>query len=210
MPVYLRNTKPIRASLDHLLVNDCVFAASGLTHDHVTATRDDFDLPSLAQTIVGQQLSTKAAATIWGRVAAAIDIHDPQSYLAATHDELRALGLSSQKVKYFHGLAEAVRDDKLDFAALKRASNDDVIAALTSLKGFGVWSAQMMLIFALARPDVWPSGDLGVQEGLRMYRKLKERPDAKATEQYGLKKFGPHTSAAALLLWRLKDGPKKS
>lgn len=204
----LRHDPVIMQSIDHLLSHDRVLASSGLMAEHVTARRDGFDLPSLAQTIVGQQLSTKAAATIWARVADAFDVRDPRAYLAMSHDELRALGLSAQKVKYVHGLAQAVLDDHLDFKSLKRADDAAVIAALTSLKGFGVWSAQMMLIFSLVRPHVWPSGDLGIQEGLRLYRKLKDRPDAVATERYGSKKFAGHETAAALLLWRLKDGPR--
>lgn len=206
MPKFLRQHPAIHASLDHLLTNDRVFAASNLTPDDVTATQDDFNMTSLVQTIVGQQLSVKAAATIWGRVAAAVDVTDPRAILGTAPDDLRALGLSYNKIKYVHGIAQATLDGSLDFKALKKADNDTVIAALTALKGFGVWSAHMVLIFALCRPDIWPAGDLGVQSGLQIYRKLKERPDQKATHTYGLRKFGPaHHTAAALLLWRLKD-----
>lgn len=206
MPTLLRNHPPIRAGLDHFLNNDKRFAASGLTPEDVRAHLDpDLTLASLAETIVGQQLSVKAAATIWGRVAKAIDVNDPAAWNAMTDEELRALGLSFQKIKYIRGLAQAIAQEKIDLKWVKRAPDDDAIAALTSLKGFGVWSAQMILIFTLGRPDVWPAGDLGVQEGLRLYRKLKDRPDAAATEKYGRKRFAPHASAAALLLWRLKD-----
>jgi DNA-3-methyladenine glycosylase II len=135
-------------------------------------------------------------------------VNDPRAILAMPDDDLRSCGLSFQKIKYIRGLADAVANDQIDFRALKRAPDDQVIAVLTSLKGFGVWSAQMILIFTLARPNVWPAGDLGVQEGLRLYRRLPDRPTAKETESYGLKKFTPHASAAALLLWRLKDRPK--
>ena len=205
----LRAHPAIKSSLEHLLENDARFAGAGLALADVSATRGRFDLPALTETIVGQQLSTKAAATIWGRVVAALDVSDPRAYLSMTPEAFRALGVSNQKTRYIHGIAQAVSDGTIDLARLKRARNDDVIAALTSLKGFGLWSAQMMLIFALARPDVWPAGDLGVQEGLRLYRRLSDRPDARATQTYGLKKFGDHTTAAALLLWRLKDKPKQ-
>lgn len=206
MPRLLRSHPSIKAGLDHWLTNDKRFATSGLTIDDVTARMDDdLSFTCLAETICGQQLSVKAAATIWGRVCAAVDVNDPRAVMAARDDDLRALGLSYQKIKYIRGLADAVAGDQIDFRAIKRAPDEDVIAALTSLKGFGVWSAQMILIFTLGRPNVWPAGDLGVQEGLRLYRKLKDRPTAKETETYGLKKFTPFASAAALLLWRLKD-----
>ncbi len=206
MPKLLNTHKPIREGLDHWLINDRRFAASGLTIDDVTATLDDeLSFSSLAETIVGQQLSVKAAATIWGRVKNAVDVNDPRAWADISDEDLRALGLSFQKIKYVRGLSDAVARDQIDFKALRCASDTDVIAALTSLKGFGIWSAQMILIFTLGRPDVWPAGDLGVQEGLRLYRKLKDRPDARATDAYGRKRFSPHASSAALLLWRLKD-----
>lgn len=209
MPKLLRAHPAIKPGLDHWLTNDKRFAASGLSVDDVTARMDDdLSFTCLAETICGQQLSVKAAATIWGRVKNALDVNDPRAVMAARDDDLRALGLSHQKIKYIQGLADAVANDRIDFRALKRAPDADVIAALTSLKGFGLWSAQMILIFTLGRPNVWPSGDLGVQEGLRLYRKIKDRPTPKETETYGLKKFTPHASAAALLLWRLKDRPK--
>ncbi len=206
MPKLLRTHKPIRDGLDHWLTNDRRFAASGLTVDDVTATLDDeLSLSGLAETIVGQQLSVKAAATIWGRVKNAVDVNDPRAWAVMRDEDLRAFGLSFQKIKYVRGLADAVARDQIDFKALRRAPDTDVIVALTSLKGFGIWSAQMILIFTLGRPDVWPAGDLGVQEGLRLYRKLKDRPDARDTDAYGRKRFSPHASSAALLLWRLKD-----
>lgn len=205
MPQLLRNVPALRDSIDYLLEHDRVLSASGLTRDDVTATRHEFTFPALIKAIVGQQLSVKAAATIWGRVTAGVDIHDPRAVFNMPADDLRAMGLSFSKIKYVQGVAAAVVDERLDLQALARADNDTVITALTSLKGFGVWSAQMVLIFALARPDVWPAGDLGVQSGLQIYRRLKERPDQKATAAYGARKFGEHSSAAALLLWRLKD-----
>lgn len=206
MPRLLRDHPAIRPGLEHWLGDDKRFAASGLTLNDVTAHQDaDLTLSTLAETIVGQQLSVKAAATIWGRVKNGLDVNDPRAWLAAPDETLRGHGLSFQKINYARGLAQAVADEAIDLKWVKRANDDDAIAALTSLKGFGVWSAQMILIFSLARPNIWPAGDLGVQEGLRLYRKLKDRPDQGTTQKYGEKRFAPHASAAALLLWRLKD-----
>lgn len=205
MALLLRDHPVIGPSIDHLLGRDPVFSVSTLTRDHVTATTAEFNLPALARVIVGQQLSTKAANTIWSRVAAALDTSDPRAYLAMAHDDLRALGLSTQKVKYTRALAQAVHEEKLDFAALMRADNETVITTLTALPGFGPWSAQMILIFAFGRPDVWPAGDLGVREGLRLYRNEVERLPEKEAACVGPLLFGSHLSAAALLLWRLKD-----
>lgn len=203
---FLRDHPAIAPGLDHWLSQDRRFGASGLSVTDVTATVDrDLTLAALAETIVSQQLSVKAAATIWSRVCAVLDVNDPDAWMRHTDDDLRALGVSFQKIGYLRGLAQAVAARDLDLSFVKRAGNDDAIAALTSIKGFGRWSAQMILIFTLARPDIWPSGDLGVQEGLRLYRKLPERPTAQETEIYGARYFGLHLTAAALLLWRLKD-----
>lgn len=161
----------------------------------------------LARIIAGQQLSTRAAATIWDRVLTACGEPEPESYLALPEDALRAAGLSRQKIGYIRGLAEAVLSGALrpqDFAAMDDAG---VEAAITALKGFGPWSAQMALMFGLARPDVWPAGDLGIQTGMQRYLGLAARPGFEETRGHG-DRFAPRRTAASLLLWSLKDAGK--
>ncbi|MFP4209246.1 MAG: DNA-3-methyladenine glycosylase family protein, partial [Wenzhouxiangella sp.] len=127
--------------------------------------------------IVGQQLSVKAAATIFGRIESALAGQiEPQRVLALSDDELRALGLSRQKIAYARGLAAAVLEGRLVPDALARLADDEVVEHITRLKGFGRWSAEMFLLFSLGRPDVWPADDLAIQAGIQRLKSLPARP----------------------------------
>lgn len=151
--------------------------------------------------IAGQQLSVKAAATIFGRLEAALDgDFQPERLLGMSDEALRDLGLSRQKVGYARGLSEAVRDGSLVPAALAELPDDEVIEQITRLKGFGRWSAEMFLLFALGRPDVWPADDLGIQAGLHRLRNMRARPDRKRTEAVA-RPWRPYRGAAAIFVW---------
>lgn len=151
--------------------------------------------------IAGQQLSVKAAATIFGRLEAALEGRfDPVRVLELSDDELRALGLSRQKIGYARGLSEAVLDGSLAPAALADLPDDEVIEQVTRLKGFGRWSAEMFLLFALGRPDVWPADDLGIQAGLHRLKNMRARPDRKRTEAVA-RPWRPYRGAAAIFVW---------
>jgi DNA-3-methyladenine glycosylase II len=195
----------LKTDIDHLLQTDKVFSKSGLTLKDFVWKKERQIFPSLIQTIVGQQLSTKAAITIWGRVTTQVgeDLSPPR-FAEISDDAYRACGLSRQKISYLRGLVEATMQGDFKPDGLKKLTDDDVVQSITSLKGFGVWSAHMFLMFTLERPDIWPSGDLGIREGVRLYKKLEERPDVPATEKFGQKFKGRRTSAA-LILWRIKD-----
>src|ERR1700759_2073062 len=121
---------------------------------------------ALARAIVGQQLSTKAAASIWEKVLALFDgdTPAPEQVLAADPQELRDAGLSWGKVNYFRDLAEHIADGELDVATLDQHDDDAIVEELTAIKGIGVWTAEMFLIFSLGRPDVLPVGDLGIRK----------------------------------------------
>lgn len=168
------------------------------------------DFMSFARTIVGQQLSTRAAQTIWGRVHAAITPFEPARVRAVHHDTLRALGLSGRKVEYMHALADAVMEGRFDPAHLHAMPDDEVVAAITALRGFGVWSAHMVLMFALNRADVFAPGDLGLREGLRITLNLDTRPTEGESERLAAR-WAPHRTAASLLLWQVvhKNKPEK-
>ncbi|HEY8190160.1 MAG TPA: hypothetical protein VIF12_05705 [Micavibrio sp.] len=156
----------------------------------------------LARIVVGQQVSTAAARTIWRRVQDGLPVISPATILKAKPEKLREFGLSGQKVAYIKGLARAVAKGDFDPAAMHGLSNEEISKAITALKGFGPWSAQMFLMFGLARPDIWAPGDLGIQAGLQHYLNLPDRPDHAMTMKYG-ERFAAHQTAASLLLWHI-------
>ncbi len=136
-------------------------APRGLRH-----SRPDQRFEALARAITHQQLSGRAASTIWGRVAQSVGTpSDPAAFLAASHDQLRAAGLSNAKARSLHDLAAHVQDGRLDLRSTARMADEDVVAALVEVRGIGEWSAQMFLISCLGRTDVWPTGDVGVRNG---------------------------------------------
>lgn len=161
----------------------------------------------LARAICYQQLSGKAAATIWGRLCALGERRrppEPAELLSLDDAELRAVGLSRQKVASLQDLAERVVDGRLVTRGLARASDAEVVERLTEVRGIGEWSAQMFLMFKLGRLDVMAPGDLGLQEGLRRLDGLKERPSARQLEVRAAD-WAPLRSVASWVLWRLTE-----
>lgn len=159
----------------------------------------------LTRTIIHQQLSVKAAATIHQRFLALFDGQPPRpaQILSATDEQLRSAGLSRPKVRYVRDLANKSATLPT-LAALTDKTNDDIIDQLTQVKGIGRWSVQMLLIFRLHRWDVWPNEDLGIQNGLKQLYALDERPDKRQTEALGAP-WQPYRSIAAWYLWRSLD-----
>jgi len=194
----------IQADIKYLCETDKVFKKSGIQiHDFSWRKRDSV-FPSLMRTIIGQQLSVKAASTIWQRVEDGVGDISPKGFSKIDDDALRGYGLSRQKISYARELCDAVKSKRFIPDDILDMEDEDVLQTITSLKGFGEWSAQMILIFTLARADIWPTGDLGVREGVRLYKKSDVRPDISDTEKFG-QKFKGRRTAAALLLWKLKD-----
>jgi len=200
---YLHQIPRIRDGLEHLLEKDPVFKQSGIIMSEMGWPYMGPGFPGLARIIVGQQVSMQAAQTIWARVEKSLPCVTPNAILALKDEDMRALGLSYQKASYIRNLAQAVRDGAFNPDALEQASDEEVFAAVTALKGLGGWSAQMYLMFGLARPDIWAPGDLGIQEGLKVYLRKKERPLPEQALKHGAR-FAPYRTAACLLLWRLK------
>ena len=198
----LRKHKVIRPSLDHLVANDRYFkkAFKPADIDLIEHRHRPCSFESFARTIVGQQLSTKAAATIWGRVALLADPFTPELVMKLADTDLRGAGLSGQKVTYLRGLCEALSAGTFNPAKLKKLDDEGVIEAITALKGFGRWSAEMVLMFALTRPDVFSGGDLGLREGMKRVLKLPERPTEKESVKLA-ERWAGHRTAASLLLW---------
>ena len=156
----------------------------------------------LLRSVIGQQLSVKAAATIYGRV---LDLFGgttppPEKLLEADQQQLRDVGLSWRKVEYVRDLAEHVVSGELELGRLDQLTDDEVIAEITAVRGFGVWSAQMFLIFFLERPDVLPTGDLGIRKAAQVAYGLDELPTPAELERIA-EPWRPHRSLASIYLW---------
>ena len=155
---------------------------------------------TLLRTIVGQQVSVKAAAAVWNKLEAARgDLTNPDSVLSASFDELRACGLSRQKQGYARSLGELVKSGELDLQNLPE-DDEDAIALLTQVKGIGRWSAEIYLLFAEGRLDIWPAGDLAIQIAVGRILGKEARPTEKETRLLA-EAWRPHRGAAAILAW---------
>jgi DNA-3-methyladenine glycosylase II len=157
---------------------------------------------ALLRTIVGQQLSTKAARTIHGRV---LDIFGgstptPEQLLEAHEEELRGAGLSGRKVTYIRDLAAHVISGELELDRLEELPDEEVIEEIVAVRGLGLWSAEMFLIFHLQRPDVLSGGDLGIRNAVRIEYRLDEMPTPQRVLEIG-EPWRPHRSLASLYLW---------
>jgi len=192
----------IRRALDALAADHAVVRQAIAQVGYPPSRRREHSFESLARIVVGQQLSTKAAATIAQRVDETVGGElSPETLLAAAPDKLRVAGLSRQKIGYLQSLAEAVLSDVLPIETLPQLTDDEVEAAITAVRGFGRWSAHMYMMFALGRPDIWPSGDLAVRVGFGRIMGWKDRPDEKKVINEG-SPFSPYRSALALLCWK--------
>jgi DNA-3-methyladenine glycosylase II len=162
---------------------------------------------ALVRSIAGQQLSVKAARSIWNRLLSRYDgrTPTPAEILADDPEELRAAaGFSRAKVAYLRSLAEHVQSGALELDALSRLGDDEVVRELTAVKGVGAWTAHMFLMFTLHRPDVLPVGDLGVRNAVRDAYGLDAAPDP-ATLETLAEPWRPHRTRACLYLWRSLD-----
>lgn len=165
-------------------------------------------LDALVRSIVGQQLSTSAATTIHGRLLVLVGEANPlpEDWLALNDPDMRAAGLSRQKIAYIRDLARRVKDGELPMDRLHLMSDDEVIEALTAVKGIGVWTAQMFLMFRLGRPDILPMLDLGIRNAFRRAYKLRKDPTAKRMQALA-KSWAPYRSVASWYLWQSLELP---
>ncbi|MCI5919224.1 MAG: DNA-3-methyladenine glycosylase [Roseburia sp.] len=165
----------------------------------------DTDLfSSVVHHIVGQQISTKAQATIWQRMQDALGEVNAETILSAGVPNLQSLGISFRKAEYVTDFAEKVHTGEFDIEAVSQMSDADAISALSSLKGIGVWTAEMILLFCMQRPDIFSYDDLAIQRGLRMVYHHR-RIDRKLFEKYR-RRFSPYCSVASLYLWAVSGG----
>ena len=156
--------------------------------------------PGLLNAIVGQQISNQAAAAIWRRLCALPGCHEHARFLLLTDDDLRTAGLSRPKIAHSRAVAEAFASGLLQTATLAAMTDDEAVAALSSVRGLGVWSAEIYLLFALERPDVFPAGDLALQAAAADLKGLPARPTAPKLRDMA-QAWQPHRALAARLLW---------
>ncbi len=165
----------------------------------------DTDLfSSVVHHIIGQQISTKAQATIWQRMQDALGQVNAETILSVGVSDLQALGISFRKAEYITDFAGKVHTGEFDIEAVNQMSDADAISALSSLKGIGVWTAEMILLFCMQRPNIFSYDDLAIQRGLRMVYHHR-RIDRKLFEKYR-RRFSPYCSVASLYLWAVSGG----
>ena len=195
-----RTLEALRGGLDALAAREPALAAALGRIGYPEPRIRPRGYATLLRTIVGQQVSVAAAASMWRKLEGALGEEvDPHALLASDFDTLRACGLSRQKQGYARSLCELVTTGELTFDALP-ADDEEAIALLTRIKGIGRWSAEIYLLFAEGRPDIWPAGDLAVQAGLHKLLGLDARPDEKQTRQLA-EAWRPHRGAAAIFTW---------
>lgn len=159
---------------------------------------------SLVNSIVAQQISTKAADTVWGRVMEKFGVISPETFHNAPLDEIQQCGMSMRKANYIKDTATKVFSGDLNIEGLYELSDEEVIKKLCELNGIGVWTAEMTLIFCMQRPNVMSWGDLGIQRGLRMLHRHK-KIDKKLFQKYKCL-YSPYASVASLYLWEIGGG----
>lgn len=156
--------------------------------------------PTLVRIIVDQQVSVQAGAAIWGRLVENLGEVRPETVITSGIPGLRASGLSGAKAKYVLGIAEAIVAGDLDLSGLARCREDTIRERLTALKGIGDWTADIYLMFALGRQDIWPVGDIAVRAAAGHLMGLSDRPDAATVMDMG-EAWRPYRSVAAVMLW---------
>ena len=196
----------IKASIDRVAVSESGIAAARDRCGYPEPRNRPTGYRTLLRTIVGQQVSVAAAASVWRKLEAELgETVEPQELLARDHDSLRACGLSRQKQSYARSLCELVVSGELLLDSLP-AEDEKAIIELTRIKGIGRWSAEIYLLFAEGRPDIWPAGDLAVQAGIGKILGLPERPGEKETRALA-DGWSPHRGAIAIFTWHCYDNP---
>ena len=200
------SAKAIRDGLDAIAAGEPAVARALEVAGYPEPRMRETGHTTLLRTIVGQQVSVAAAASVWNRLEALLgpDL-PPERLLTASFDDLRGCGLSRQKQGYARSLCELLVQGEIDLASLP-ADDEDAIAQLCLIKGIGRWSAEIYLLFAEGRPDIWPAGDLGVQAGLHRILGLPERPKEKEARAMA-EGWRPHRGAAAIFTWHCYDNP---
>tara|TARA_R110000824_G_scaffold104360_10_gene247708 strand:+ start:4777 stop:5394 length:618 start_codon:yes stop_codon:yes gene_type:complete len=190
----------IQAGLDHVSGVEPRLAAAIAQSGYPEPRIRPEGYETLLHTIVGQQVSVASAAAVWNKLETRLGAGCPAEALIATEfDELRACGLSRQKQGYARSLAELILSGGIDLDNLPQ-DDEEAITLLTKIKGIGRWSAEIYLLFAQGRPDIWPAGDLAIQAGVGNFLDLPTRPSEKDVRQFA-EVWSPHRGAVAIFTW---------
>lgn len=192
------------AELDYLRKKDKRLAAVIDRVGHIDRAVDPDLLSSVIHHIIGQQISTKAQATIWQRMQDALGEVNAETVLAAGVPRLQSLGMTFRKAEYITDFAGKIHTGAFDLDTVEHMSDEDAIRELSALKGIGVWTAEMILLFCMQRPDIFSYDDLAIQRGLRMVYQHRSI-DRKLFEKYR-RRFSPYGSVASLYLWAVAGG----
>ena len=196
----------LRSDLDALGLREPQLASALERVGYPDARIHEPGFATMLRTIIGQQVSVASAASVWGKLEAELGADfSPACLLERDYDALRACGLSRQKQGYARSLCELAEAGELDFEGLP-ADDEEAIELLTSIKGIGRWSAEIYLLFAEGRRDIWPAGDLAVQEGVKRLLWLEERPSEKATRALA-ESWSPQRGAMAIFTWHFYANP---
>lgn len=171
---------------------------------HINREVDSDLFSSIVNTIIGQQISTKAHITIWKRVEDSLGDINADTILNAGIERIQQFGTSFRKAEYIVDFARRVKSSEFELASISEKTDDEVIAELSSLKGIGVWTAEMIMLFCLQRPNVFSYGDLAILRGMRMVYHHKDI-DKDRFEKYR-KRFSPYCSVASLYFWAVAGG----
>lgn len=192
------------AAKKHLILHDRILGRIVSSYHGETLNVRGDAFYTLARSIVGQQISVKAADSVWQKLEALLQNIEPKNLLAASEENLRECGLSGQKIRYLQGIAEHFIASDAHIKNWHRLPDEEILAELTSLSGIGRWTAEMFMIFHLARPDVLPLADIGLQKAIfRHYNNNQKMPLSEIFELS--QKWKPYRSVATWYLWRSLD-----
>ena len=199
------NRKKKKKGLDTIAANDQDVRKALQQLDYPEPRIRPAGFETLANTIVSQQLSTKAASAIMGRVRDLLPDLSAAAVLSVRKTSLRKAGLSERKVEYIRGLAEAIETGAFDPNQLKQMDDATAIAEITTLRGFGQWSAEIYLMFSLGRRDIFPANDLALQVALQNLKRLKQKPSPEMAREL-VAHWAPWRSVGSLFLWHFYRG----
>jgi len=193
-------------AVTQLCAREPKFAEAYQAVGFITDRRRPADFQNLCRIVIEQQISVAAAQTIWGRLEAAVQgrangVFTAERLLKLSEARLRACGLSGPKVRYVRNMAQAAKSGAIDFDLLPKLDDHAAMEMLTAVTGIGRWTAEIFLMFALDREDIWPAHDVALQEAVKRLFGLKARPDVKKMDRMA-ENWRPHRGVAARMLWR--------